>query len=75
MLLKSSSVSKPYSPVIETKSRSPVGRAKQRLYNACEVRKTVAHQEEPDSKQTNRGVVVFPQLSTNENSNLVSYKA
>jgi len=41
-----------YSPVIETKSRSPVGSAKQRLYNACEVRETVAHQEEPSSEQT-----------------------
>jgi len=42
--------------VIEAKSRSPVGSAKQRLHHAGEVRETIAHQEEPaqrtQTKQT-----------------------
>lgn len=48
--------------MIETKTWSPVGSAKQRLYNACEVRKTVAHQEEPNTEQINNGDVVSSTL-------------
>jgi len=63
---------KPYWPMIEAKSRSPVGSAKQRLYNACEVCKTVAHQEEPDNQQTNIGVAVVINYTMNVNSKLSS---